>query len=441
VTWTKPFAPAERGTREYEWYDWNSLLAEDPEARALVAAEMDGTSYFPSRAEMEQGIRAFAARAGLRVRTGCRWEATRREPDGGITLLTTHGEYRCRAAVFSMGMTVPWKPAIPGLEEVPHYVETRPAREYAGKRVFVIGKRNSGFELADGLLPWASRIVLGSPRPVRISVLARSTAAARARYLQPYEDHVLGGGTFVLDAAIERVERTPAGGYRIHAAGTTRPGSLVVEADACLAGTGFTTPLGDLPDQLGVAVFSQGRLPAQTPYWESATAPGVFFAGSVTQGSIGLKKHGIPSNSAAVHGFRYNARVLAEHLARTVVGLEPPRPALEGGEVVEYLLREASAAPELWNQQSYLARVVSLSPERGIRDDGIRPLASFVDEDGPDAVAVTVETDAAGDIHPAVYVRRAGRLEEHLLPSDPLLDFATAEHRAALIGALGGLAG
>jgi hypothetical protein len=60
---------------------------------------------------------------------------------------------------------------------------------------------------------------------------------------------------------------------------------------------------------------------------------------------------------------------------------------------------------------------------------------------GPDAVAVTVETDAAGDIHPAVYVRRAGRLGEHLLPSDPLLDFATAEHRAALTGALGGLVG
>jgi hypothetical protein len=213
-----------------------------------------------------------------------------------------------------------------------------------------------------------------------------------------------------------------------------------VEADACLAGTGFTTPLGDLPEQLGVAVFSQGRLPAQTPYWESASAPGVFFAGSVTQGSIGLKKYGIPSNSAAVHGFRYNARVLAEHLARSVLGLERPRPAVDRDEVVGYLLGEASTAPELWNQQSYLARVLTFSPERGILDDGIRPLAAFVDEAGPDAVAVTVETDATGDIHPAVYVRRAGRVEEHLLPSGPLLDFATAEHRAALTGTLGGLA-
>src|SRR5207249_12235835 len=126
-------------------------------------------------------------------------------------------------AVFAIGMTEAWKPPITGLEDVPHYVETRVAKEYAGSRVFIVGKRNSGFEVADGLLPWARQIILASPRPARISVVTRSTAAARARYLQPYEDHVLGGGTFVLDAAIERVELT-AEGWRVHAHGTTQPG-------------------------------------------------------------------------------------------------------------------------------------------------------------------------------------------------------------------------
>ena len=29
ITWTKPDAPFERGTREYEWFDHNSLLAQD----------------------------------------------------------------------------------------------------------------------------------------------------------------------------------------------------------------------------------------------------------------------------------------------------------------------------------------------------------------------------------------------------------------------------
>src|SRR5918996_4477228 len=36
ITWTKPDAPVDRQSREYEWYDHNSLVAEEPELRALV---------------------------------------------------------------------------------------------------------------------------------------------------------------------------------------------------------------------------------------------------------------------------------------------------------------------------------------------------------------------------------------------------------------------
>ncbi len=428
ITWTKLYAPAERGTRAYEWYDWNSLIAAEPEQRALVPQFMDGTSYFPARAEMEQGLAAFADGSGIRVRSGCRWESTSRD-EHGFAVHTSDGDYRCRALVVAVGMTEPWKPDIPGLDLVPHYVETKPAPEFAGKRVFIIGKRNSGFEIADALLPWATQIVLGSPRPARISVLIHSTAGARARYLQPYEDHVLGGGNLVIDAAIERVERTN-GCYRVFAKGTTRPGDLEFEVDEVIAATGFGTPLRDLAD-LGVKTFYQGRLPAQTPFWESATVPGIFFAGSITQGAIGLKKYGIPSNSAAVHGFRYNARVMARHLAATRFGIERDRTPVPPDRVVPYLLDEATRAPELWNQQAYLTRVLSLG-DQGIADEGILPLAHFVDASGPDAVAISVETGADGDIHPAVYLRRGGRVDEHLLPGSPLLEFDTSEHHAEL---------
>lgn len=436
ITWTKPFAPADRGTREYQRYDWNSLLAEEPAHQAVVADFMDGTSYFPSRQEMAEALRTFTHRAGVEVRYDCRWEATRREANGFV-LITSDGEYSCDVLVVAVGMTEPWKPAVPGLEQVPHYVETRAAKQYADKRVFVIGKRNSGFEIADGLLPWARQILLGSPRPARISVLMHSTAAARARYLQPYEDHVLGGGVRVLDASIERVDRSGEG-YRVTAKGTTAPGDWVFDVDEVIAATGFATPLRDLPE-LGVATFHQGRLPAQTPFWESASVPGIYFAGSITQGSIGLKKYGIPSNSAAVHGFRYNAAVLARQIARVHFEVEPERPRVPPDEAVSMLLAEVSRGPAIWNQQSYLARVLMLASDGGMTDEGLVPLQHFVDTSGPDAVAVTVETDDGGDIHPAVYVRRDGKVDEQTLPSNPMLDFETAEHRAQLQSMLTGL--
>jgi len=148
---------------------------------------------------MERGLAAFASRCGLGFRYGCRWESTRQEEDGFV-LSTSDGEYRCRAAVFAIGVTEPAKMPIPGIEAVPHYVETRPPSEYEGKRVVVIGKRNSAFEVADGIVPWARQILLVSPRPVQADVLATSTV--RVRYLQPYEDHSWGGGTVAVDAAV-----------------------------------------------------------------------------------------------------------------------------------------------------------------------------------------------------------------------------------------------
>jgi hypothetical protein len=323
------------------------------------------------------------------------------------------------------------------MDIVPHYVETKNAADYAGQSVFIVGKRNSGFELADGLLPWTRQLVLGSPRPAKLSIMTHSTAAARARYMQPYEDHVLGGGNFVIDASIDRVERAEQG-YRVHTTGTTRGGSLLFNVDSVIAATGFSTPLGDLP-ALGVKTFYSGRLPAQTPYWESVSVPGVFFAGSITQGSIGLKKYGMPSNSAAVHGFRYNARVLAEHIADVHFGIQKPPVPIERDRVVAHLLDEVTSSPELRNQQSYLASVVVFDPSKGPVSGGIVPLAYFVDESGPDSVAVVVETDDTGDIHPAAYVRRSGRTEERTLPSNTLLDFRTPEHAAELTGLLKGL--
>ena len=109
--------------------------------------------------------------------------------------------------------------------------------------------------------------------------------------------------------------------------------------------------------------------------------------------------------------------------------------------MLSFLLAEAAHAPELWLQKSYLARVVLVDPARGILDDGILPLQHFVDSGGPDAVAVAVEANPKGENYPAIYVRKANAISEHLLPANPLLDFETAEHRAQLTAALAPLLG
>jgi thioredoxin reductase len=423
ISWTKPEAPVPRGTREYELYDHNSLVADEEEAEASCAALMDRSYDVPSRTEMEAALVQFTEKTRLRIRFGCRWTGTRRE-ENGFVLETTDGEYRCRAVVFALGTTTPWKAPIPGLDAAPHYVDVGKPSEYDGKRVFIVGKRNSAFEVANGVLPWAKQIVLASPRPIKTEALGHS--ALRTRYLQPYDEHVRGGfGTSILDGSIERVERRGSG-YRVTARPVAWPGPLTFEVDEVVAATGFRTPLGDLTD-LGVATVADGRIPAQTAFWESISVPGVYFAGNATRGSAGLRKQGLASNSSSVNGFRYNARVLVRHLAERHFGVAPPRPAVAPEELVPLLLRELDRAPELWIQKGYLCRIVNLL-DAGLHDDGILPLQVFVDELGPDAVAVAIEMAADGTIYPSVYVRVDNEVEEHPLDPHPLHAYETGDY-------------
>jgi thioredoxin reductase len=430
LSWTKPYAQSERTTRAFERWDWNSLLAVEPELRGLQAEFMDGTSDFPSRPEMQANLTAFAERAGIRIRFGCRWEGTRRQdtPAGPLfTLETTDGEYRTRNLILAVGVAQPYTPQTEGQELGVHYADTRDADTYAGKRLFIVGKQNSGFELASGLLQWASRITLSSPSPAKTSIETRSLVGVRARYVQPFEDWAMGGGVDILAASTDRIVKVP-GGLRVDMKRSDNAMPMSIEADEVIFATGFTCPLQDLPS-IGVATFGQSRLPAQTAFWESATVPGIHFAGTITQGAAGLKKHGIPGYSGAVQGHRYNARILVRHLAETRFGIVPELPEIKREDVRDHLLAEATYAPELWHQKAYLASVVTMDPATGIRDAGILPLTHFLDSEGPDAVAMTVEADGNGNIYPVVYLRRNNRTEEHAMEGHPLHDYQTKDAR------------
>ena len=84
ISWTKPDAPFERGTREYEWYDHNSLVGDEREHQALAPEFMDRAFDVPARPEMEAALVEFATRGGrsrsLRLRVAVdaarRWQAS-----------------------------------------------------------------------------------------------------------------------------------------------------------------------------------------------------------------------------------------------------------------------------------------------------------------------------------------------------------------------------
>jgi thioredoxin reductase len=416
ISWTHPVADVPRDSSEYEAHDQNSLLADEPELRNLVTAHLGEGRRRPTRQEMEAGLRAFAERAPVDVRYGCRWESTSHDGES-ILLTTSDGEFRCRAAVFAVGATEPWIPPIPGLELDQHYVHVDGSpTAYRDQRVVIIGKRNSAFEVGESLLTRGVReLTLVSPRPPDLGRLARSPL--RPWYLTPLDEHTRGApGRYVLQGSVEAVERH-AGEYRVRVIEPTAPEPLLLAADVVIAATGFGAPLRDLP-RIGVATQGDGRLPALTPFWESATLPRVFFAGNVTQAAHGLRKHGVASLSSMVCGFRYNARILAQRIAEEVFGVSLERPSIERSHVTRHLIAQLNDAAELTMQKGYLARVLSVGDE-GVRDEGTLPLEAFVDGSG-DALAVTLEFAPDEVIQPVLYIRTARHVREVALPPHPL---------------------
>jgi len=433
LSWTKPHALPPRGSRAYERFDWNSLVADEAHARARQAPLMDGTSEFPARAEMEANLAAFARETELAVRYDCRWESTRARDGGGFIVETSDGIYEADAVVVAVGVAEPYTPPGNGMDLTHHYAQVRPPESYAGRRVVILGKQNSGFELANGLLPWACSLALVSPSAAKLSVQTRTLGGVRARYVQPYEDHVLGGGVSLLDAAIDRIERVEGGDgtLAVHLRRTDGGGDLRLEAEDVISATGFTAPLRDLAD-LGVVISGRSRLAQLTAWWESTTVPGVWFAGTLGQAAKGLEKHGVPANSGAVHGARYNARALAERLAETQFGIPRERPSIDPAGAIDFIVRELAEGPELWHQRAYLTRILTADPEAGLVDDGVQPLTHFLDTAGPDAMGLTIEADGSGAIYPVVYSRRDGQVTEHRLDADPLLRYDTDVVRQAV---------
>ena len=432
LSWTKPYAQLAHDSREYERYDWNSLIAFEPENRAVMPPLMDGSSEFPSRPEMEQGLRPLrgAHRPARPVRDAL---GEHRRPTGSASSSTPRTATTVRRV--SSSRSAPPSRACPRRPAS----SSPPTTPTPGPRSRTRASASSSSASRTPASSWRPACSSGpapssSPRrkAAQLSVNLHSLDGVRARYIQPWEDAQLGGGVFILNASIERLERSERRDHRAHAPLRQTAPPFAVEVDEVIAASGFTSPLRDL-EALGVSTFGRSGWPSLTNAYESATVPGIWFAGTITQAVGGIKKYGIPANSGAVHGHRYNNRLLVESVVQRLTGRVPERPEVDPERVVDLLLEAVSTAPELWHQKSYLARAISRDPDGRVRDEGIVSLAEYVDVAGPDGVAITVETDATGDIHPAVYVRQRGRVDtDNVLEHEPLHDFRTDGHRSQL---------
>ena len=375
LSWTKPYAPLPHDSREYEWYDWNSLLAVEPENRALMPDLMDGTSEFPSRPEMEAGPaplrRAHRPARPLRHAAGRAPRAT--ASASCCTPRTATTAARSSSSPSASPSRV--LPDTPGFEHVAHYVDTRDRRRPTrASGSSSSASRTPASSWPAGLLQWASRS--SSPRrgrPSCRSTRIRWRACARATSSRGRtQTWAAASSSSTRRSSASSARRRPR---RAHAAAPTTAQPFVGRGGRGHRRDRLHVPAPRPRGARRQHVFGRSGLPSMTNYYESATVPGIFFAGTIGQGVAGLKKYGIPANSGAVHGRRYNARLMVDHVAERLISADVARAA--GGRperVVDSLLRGHDRAravePEVVPRARRLARPGRRRARRGHRVAG-----------------------------------------------------------------------
>lgn len=341
-------------------WDWNSLLTEDYGAPFADYSRR----YFPTAGEMVRYLRDYARRYRLAIDFGVRAERVSRQPDGRFAVRDQQGRvHRGRRLIVATGMGTPYVPDIPGIELAEGYetVSTDP-EDFVDQRVLVLGKGNSGFEIANNLLPTAALIHIASPRPLRLAWNSRHPGHVRgqqALFLDSYQLKTLHSA---LDCSVEGIERDDRG-YRVAVSYTHAEGEReVLEYDRVIRCTGFRFD-GSIfdPGCRPLTVFD-GRLPEMAEDWQSPSVEGLYFAGTLMQA-----RDFQVAGSAFIDGFRYNVRTLHHMLEhryhdRPLPGDRLPATAEA---VAERVIERINWTSSLWNQFSVLCDAVVIDPAAG----------------------------------------------------------------------------
>jgi cation diffusion facilitator CzcD-associated flavoprotein CzcO len=340
-------------------WDWNSLLSDGEGPWFTDYSER----YFPHADRLVEYLRDYAERHALDIRYRTRVERVSRDDEGFVLSDSEGRTYRAPRLIVATGASKPYVPPIPGIDLAEDYA-TAPSdlEAYAGEHVLILGKGNSGFEMADQIVESAAVIHVASPESLKFAWQTHHVGHLRALNNNFLDTYQLKCQNAVLDATVQRIERRDDGRFAVklsysHAGGEHE--NLVY--DRVIRCTGFRFDTDPFDAGCRPALTLEDRFPAQTSWWESVNVPDLFFAGTLMQ-ACDFKK----TTSSFIHGFRYNIRSLHRLLERRYHGRPLPYRPVEATEegLTRSVIERVNRSSGLWQQFGFLSDVIVV-PEDG----------------------------------------------------------------------------
>jgi len=386
-------------------WDWNSLLC-DSEKLAFANYSQ---RYWPTADEFVRYCSDFAQELDLDIKYDTK--VTRIERDGANFLaVDADGQtYRAERLIIATGVSVPYIPDIPGIDACENYfdVDLDPA-SFAGQRVLILGKGNSGFEVAEVLTATTALVHVCSPSSIKMAWKTHHVGHLRAVNNNFLDTYQLKLQNAVLDASVRDIHKQD-GRFVVtlqymHAQGEVE----TIVYDRVIVCTGFKMDTSIFAPEVTPKLVIDGRLPAQTSAWESVNVPGMYFAGTLMQ-ARDYKQ----ASSSFIHGFRYNIRALHRIFEARYHGVPLPSREVEPSpeNCAAAVLAAVNRSSALWQQFGFLADVLDVSDSNGLRYYEALPVdyvRSDLAHDSPEYYLITLEYGerSANDIFSVPRVHR-----------------------------------
>lgn len=335
-----------------ERFDWNSLITEDKQ----IQMRNYSTDFFPKREALVQMLNDIVDYYQIPVKYNTKWLDTSRNEHGNYTVETTNGTYKTQHLVVATGMK-PKKAEILGIEHATPYEVMKEKEFYRDKRVLIIGKGNSGMECAQDILNEANVIMLASPTSLNLAYKTHYVGHVRAVNALLVDNYQLKHQAALLDCEIEKIEPYKDGMNvtvkYVHAEGEVEQ----LYFDEIIAATGFMANIEPL-SSLNIDTLYNGKYPVMNEEFESTRIPNLYFAGTQTHG-LDYKR----TFSGFIHGFRYNSKILAHHLANKL-GFGADNVLISDQDIKNYILDEFNHSPDLYLQPGYIVKVFKIDNEK-----------------------------------------------------------------------------
>lgn len=296
-----------------------------PETRFFSSPERIGIAGVPlqtpdqgkaTREEYLTYLRSVAMQFDLKVRTFERVTAVEPRGEGRGFLLHTRAKgqehrYGASHVIVAIGdMHRPRLLGIPGedLPHVSHYFQD--PHEYFGRRVLIVGGRNSAVEAAIRCFRVGAKVAISYRRP--------EFDAERIKYwLLPEIRHLIKTGQVEFYPGTLPRAISPAAVTLLADTGGSGGETREAPADAVLLLTGYQMDPALLAGA-GAELVGEGRAPTYNPRTMETTVPGLFVAGTAAAGT-----------QRSFKLFIENCHIHAVRITAAITGHQPPEPVEE----------------------------------------------------------------------------------------------------------------